>query len=104
MGQVGGVAHRMRDGSMEVIGGFARYWHDLNMGLSHTHVKVFDIGRKHTHTWAADKTRAEKIRAGIATTVEIIRHMESHNYDRLLLHEGKGGLHTRDGADQSRFA
>lgn len=76
------IVYRHRDGKMEVIGGFARYHHDKSLGVENTHVKVFGAGKKHPANWAADKARANKIKEGIASVADIIRHMQKHGYTR----------------------
>lgn len=76
------IVYRHRDGKMEVIGGFARYHHDKSLGVENTHVKVFGAGKKHPANWAADKARANKIKEGVASVADIIRHMQKHGYTR----------------------
>lgn len=76
------IVYRHRDGKMEVIGGFARYHHDKSLGVENTHVKVYGAGKKHPANWAADKARANKIKEGVASVADIIRHMQKHGYTR----------------------
>lgn len=76
------LIYRRKDGTMEVIGGLARYNHDLRSGNTHTHVKVYNAGKKRPHNWAADFARAQRIRAGISTVADTIRHMAAHKYTR----------------------
>ncbi len=76
------ICHRSKDGSLHVIGGFARLVHEQLLGIPNTHVKVYPSSKKFDHRWATDRAAQEAIRAGIASTRDTLKYFIKHKLTR----------------------